>query len=488
MRAGRGLDLEPLPHERLQPPRRAVKGVALGHGASVAALVLYGMAERVQGAARLADTARPAAVRHGPVRDAATRQVFDRLTRLVSSLLDVPISMINVVDEEQLLFASCVCPAELNLDERGMPLRHSICQHAVLSRMPLVIEDARAQPMVRDLPATKDLRVVGYLGVPLMSASGQARGTLCAIDSKPRTWDKQEIATLQDLAATVIAYIERTPERAAPGAEGLNIAAVAQRTGIGADTLRKWERRYGVLRPNRTTGGQRRYDDRDVARVEWLRDRLADGFRISEAAALLEHDAAITTASPSGLRDAIVLAVSDPDSRQLAALVEQAFTLHDVETAVEEIVAPALRTVGDRWREGAECIAEEHLLSEALRSRLRGLIEDRRHAVRGTAVLACAPGERHELGLLALAVLLQADGWLAVYLGADAPLESSLALAGRMGADVLCLSASTPDLLADLQGRLADARLPETTRVIVGGAAAERPQRLGEVVAGLRSP
>ncbi len=117
---------------------------------------------------------------------------------------------------------------------------------------------------------------------------------------------------------------------------------------------------------------------------------------------------------------------------------------------------------------------------------MRVLLADRRHAVRGTAVLACAPGERHELGLLALAVLLQADGWLAVYLGADAPVESSLALAGRMGADVLCLSASTADLLADLQGRLSEAQLPDSTRVIVGGAAAEHPQRLGEVVAGLR--
>jgi MerR family transcriptional regulator, light-induced transcriptional regulator len=268
---------------------------------------------------------------------------------------------------------------------------------------------------------------------------------------------------------------------------GLNIAAVAHRTGIGADTLRKWERRYGVLRPNRTIGGQRRYDERDVARVEWLRDRLADGFRIGEAAALLTEDAATTTSSTTGLRDAIVEAVSDSDPRQLNALVEQAFTLHDVETAVEEIVAPALRTVGDRWAAGAECIAEEHLLTEAVRSRLRVLLSDRRHPVRGTAVLACAPGERHELGLLALAVLLQADGWLPVYLGADAPLDSSLALAGRMSAGVVCLSASTPDLLADLQGRLAESQLPKATRVIVGGAAEERPQRLGEVVAGLRA-
>ena len=439
------------------------------------------------GARRLADTAQPGAARHRPVRDAAARQVLDRLTRLVTTLLDVPLAMINLVDEERLLFASWANATGVTIDDPVAPLPHSICQHAVLSRMPLVIENAREHPIVRNLPVTKDLGVVGYLGVPLLSSSGEAKGTFCAIDSRPRVWTEHEIATLEDLAATVIAYLERTPERPTAGAEGLNIAAVAHRTGIGADTLRKWERRYGVLRPNRTAGGQRRYDGRDVARVEWLRDRLADGFRIGEAAALLTDDAATTTSSATGLRDAIVAAVSDSDPRQLNALVEQAFTLHDVETAVEEIVAPALRTVGDRWATGAECIAEEHLLSEAVRSHLRVLLADRRHPVRGTAVLACAPGEHHELGLLALAVLLQADGWLPVYLGADAPLESSLALAGRMRAGVVCLSASTPDLRSDLQDRLAEAQLPTATRVIVGGGAAEHQQRLGEVVAGLRA-
>jgi len=444
------------------------------------------MAERVQGgAARIAKTPRQAAGRRGPVRDAAARQVLDRLTRLVSALFEVPIAMVNLVEGDRLLSASWVVPAGVTVDDGGMPLPHSICQHAVLSRQPLVIADARVHPVLRDLPVTSDLGVGGYLGVPLLSASGKARGTLCAIDSRPRAWDTQQVAILEDLAATVIAYIERTPERPVFGAEGLNIAAVAQRTGVGADTLRKWERRYGVLRPNRTAGGQRRYDERDVARVEWLRDRIAEGFRIGEAAALLADDAATTASSPGELRDAIVAAASDPDPRQLNALVEQAFTLHDVETAIEEIVAPALRVVGDRWQEGSERIAEEHLLSEAVRARLRVLLSDRRHAVRGTAVLACGPGERHELGLLALAVLLQADGWLAVYLGADVPLESSVGLAARLGAGALCLSASTPDLLEDLHRRLRDATLPEATRVIVGGAAAE-PQRLGEIVAGLR--
>src|SRR5919112_967777 len=67
----------------------------------------------------------------------------------------------------------------------------------------------------------------------------------------------------------------------------LNIAALAHRTGVQPDTLRKWEHRYGVIRPDRTAGGQRRYSELDVARVEWLQARLAEGYRIGEAAALL---------------------------------------------------------------------------------------------------------------------------------------------------------------------------------------------------------
>ena len=102
---------------------------------------------------------------------------------------------------------------------------------------------------------------------------------------------------------------------------GLNIAAVARRTGIGADTLRKWEQRYGVLHPGRTSGGQRRYYEVDVARVEWLRDRLAEGLRIGEAAALLE-DEGIAALSAAGLTEAIVQTVGAEDTRRLATLVE----------------------------------------------------------------------------------------------------------------------------------------------------------------------
>ena len=419
--------------------------------------------------------------------DTAARTLFDRTTRLAASLLDVPVALITIADDDQLHFASCVGPKHPWGSTPGIPLSHSACQHAIQARRPLLIEDARIDPLVKDSPAIGVLGIVAYIGVPLTGSGGRTIGTLCAIDTTPRAWTEDDARVLLDLAATVTAYLEARPAPQRLGS-GLNIAAVAQRTGIGADTLRKWERRYGVLQPSRTSGGQRRYDERDVARVEWLRDRLSEGFRIGEAAALLETDHANAESSTAGLRDAIVAAVAETDTRRLAALVEQSFTLYDVETAIEEIVAPALRLVGDRWEAGAECIAEERLLSEVVLERLRTLLGDRRPAVRGTAVLACAPGERHELGLLALAVLLQADGWLTVYLGTDTPLDAAVTTALRTNADLLCLSASEAGARAAVEAELAAEDLPEKLVVVTGGAAdgGESPLRLGEAVAELR--
>ncbi len=89
----------------------------------------------------------------------------------------------------------------------------------------------------------------------------------------------------------------------------LNIAALSRRTGVAADTLRKWEQRYGVLRPERTAGGQRRYSEADVQRVEWLRDRINDGWRIGEAARVLDGAETAALDDPAELRESLIAAV-----------------------------------------------------------------------------------------------------------------------------------------------------------------------------------
>jgi MerR family transcriptional regulator, light-induced transcriptional regulator len=254
-------------------------------------------------------------------------------------------------------------------------------------------------------------------------------------------------------------------------ATGLNIAALSRRTGVAPDTLRKWEQRYAILQPRRTPGGQRRYDENDVARVEWLRDRLGEGYRIGEAAALLGGSDQRPAARPKELREALFEAISGGRADEVGRLLDQTFALARLEAALREVVEPVLERVGTAWESGGLTVAQEHLFSAEVRARLERLLADSRADVRGTAVLACVAGERHELGLLMLAALLRADGWQVAYLGPDTPVRDALALAERAGARLLCLSAAMPDRLTDLETALRGVKLPPDLSLVLGGAA-----------------
>jgi methanogenic corrinoid protein MtbC1 len=250
---------------------------------------------------------------------------------------------------------------------------------------------------------------------------------------------------------------------------GLNIAALAKRTGVAADTLRKWEQRYKILSPKRTTGGQRRYSEVDVARVEWLVERLGEGYRIGEAATLLGGTAGETSRTPQEHREALLAAAAAADPETVARLLDQAFALHSLDETLTSVVEPLLRRIGEEWKAGNFTVAQEHLVSEAVRARIERLLADARGGVRGLAVLACPPGERHDCGLLMLAVMLRADGWQVAYLGADTPLEDAFDLAERLDARVLCLSVTMPETMATLKPALGRR---DKLEVVVGGTAA----------------
>ena len=425
--------------------------------------------------AALVDPARLEALSRIRVGGASDSAVFDRLTSLVTSLLDVPIALLTLVAPGAQSFIS-VAGVEREWQRRGaVPVTDTFCHRTVSSGAPFAIGDVRTDPRARAARAVFDDEVVAYLGIPLVTAAGHAVGTFCAVDTVAREWSEDDVRVLSDLAATAIAYIESRPAvPVEPLAGGLNIAAVSRRTGVAPDTLRKWERRYGILQPHRTAGGQRRYDAEDVSRVEWLRDRLSEGIRIGAAAALLEPARSDSAETVEELREALISAARAGEPSRVLGLVEQTFTLHPFVVAIDEIVAQALRALGDAWESGATSrpgdIAGEHLLSWAVRSRLERMLSDRRGGVRGTAVLACAPGEQHELGLLAVAVMLQADGWLIAYLGADLPTEESISVARRIGADVVCLSVTLPESLARLAAELETA--PADGPLVVAGGPA----------------
>jgi MerR family transcriptional regulator, light-induced transcriptional regulator len=249
----------------------------------------------------------------------------------------------------------------------------------------------------------------------------------------------------------------------------LNIAALTRRTGVPPDTIRKWEQRYGVLQPERTSGGQRRYTELDVARVEWLKARLDEGFRIGEAAALL-GDTTLALGDAQGLPAAIVDAARRSDVAALGTAVEQALFLPSLEKAFEEVFSPALVEIGELWRAGELTVAQEHLASGTIRSALQRLLADHRGNVRGVAVLACAPGELHEIGLLMVALQLRADGWQVAYLGADTPVTEALALATQLGASALLFSVTREEPGKTLAAQLSAADVPARLTILVGGS------------------
>jgi DNA-binding transcriptional MerR regulator/methylmalonyl-CoA mutase cobalamin-binding subunit len=265
---------------------------------------------------------------------------------------------------------------------------------------------------------------------------------------------------------------------------GLNIAALAQRTGVAPDTLRKWEQRYHILQPSRTPGGQRRYSERDVARVEWLRERLEEGYRISEAASLLGEAVEPARSTEDQVR-AMLASLDRGEAEEIGVRLDQAFALNGVEETLERIVRPLLEQVGERWAHGDLTVAEEHLVSETVRSRLGHLLADVGGGVRGVAVLACAPGERHELGLMMATIALRRDGWKVFYLGCDTPPEDALALARRVSARVVGWSVSAPE-----HGDALVASDDDDVAVVVGGPGAtpELAERLGATHVGAELP
>jgi GAF domain-containing protein len=149
--------------------------------------------------------------------DSPVEEAFDRFTRLLSRAVGVPVALVSLVDDERQFFKSAVGLAEPWASLRGTLLSHSFCQHVVAADSLLVVSDARSDPRVRGNLAIDDLSVVAYAGAPLRGPGGQVLGSLCAIDSRPRSWSADDLAVLEDLAAAVSDLI------------AVRVAAVARR-------------------------------------------------------------------------------------------------------------------------------------------------------------------------------------------------------------------------------------------------------------------
>jgi len=270
-----------------------------------------------------------------------------------------------------------------------------------------------------------------------------------------------------------------------------SIKAVAQATGLTVETLRAWERRYGIVAPNRDASGRRVYRPEDVLRLRRLREATERGHSIGRLAGLSDDSLANLLNESSDRRaraasNAFVERILESAQRFRSADCEQALTLAIAMLPPQQLVAdvlqPLLREVGERWHRGEFAISQERLVSTIVRRHV-GLMLDAydRNARRPPIVFATLPGERHELGLLTSAMMCASRGFKVHYLGPDLPAVEIACFAREVGAVVVALSVVLLDRLPDVPqqlGELADNLPPETAIWLGGSATRDLPREL----------
>ena len=168
-------------------------------------------ADKARGArAGLSDPVRLAALAATGLLDAPALPELDELTRIVTWLLDVPAATVSLVDDHRQFFAGQCGVTGAAAVDRGTPIEASFCQHAVAAGRPLIVEDAREHPLLRDNPAIRARNVIAYAGIPLVDADDNILGVLCAFDERPRRWSDEDVVTLRRLAQRAIGALART--------------------------------------------------------------------------------------------------------------------------------------------------------------------------------------------------------------------------------------------------------------------------------------
>lgn len=261
------------------------------------------------------------------------------------------------------------------------------------------------------------------------------------------------------------------------------IGVVTRLTGLSADVVRVWERRYGAIRPARSDGGTRLYSDADITRLRKLQQAVEKGHGIGQAAKLAdaELDQIVSDSEQVGgaidvhstVRERFLDAIQKMDVAAADLELSRAATLFPARVLTMNIIAPILDEVGERWVHQEFGVAHEHVASGLLRNLLSSLFRlypPSGHAE--TIVLATPATERHEFGVLLAALLAATRGWRVVYLGVDLPSED-IAFAVRLtGARCLALSVATHSPQIEEELEALSRLLPDSTRVWIGGAEA----------------
>ncbi|MEU8221028.1 B12-binding domain-containing protein [Kribbella sp. NPDC048915] len=266
-------------------------------------------------------------------------------------------------------------------------------------------------------------------------------------------------------------------ESSMPG--GLRIGALSKRAGVSEHVLRAWETRYGLLSPTRSQGGFRLYSDADVRRVQRMQSYLSEGLSAAEAAraVLAEPQTAPPAPDPLVARLAeaggptnLRAALDALDERAAHAVLDQLFGALSVEAVIRDVLMPYLHELGDRWESGEVSVGQEHFASNLIRSRLAALATGWGAGRGPRALLACPPGELHDIALMSFGLVLRRSGWRVVYLGADSPMADVERTAATVDPGLVVLSATDRARFDAIRPDLV--RLGQARSVALAGAGA----------------
>jgi len=254
----------------------------------------------------------------------------------------------------------------------------------------------------------------------------------------------------------------------------LRIGELSRRVGVSPEVLRAWETRYGLVRPERTKGGLRLFSEEDERRVHLMRKNIAAGLSAAEAARLatLSEDSSghERAASFAEIETALAQGLEALDEPMAQSALDELFRAFALPFALSQVILPFLHRLGERWAAAEVSVAQEHFASNVIGGRLRALTRGWGNGVGPRAILACPPGERHELGLLCFGLALREHGWRITYLGAETPLREITDALGEAVPSIVVLSAISQQRFLDANAEIT--ALGTRVRVGIGGAGA----------------
>lgn len=268
-----------------------------------------------------------------------------------------------------------------------------------------------------------------------------------------------------------------------PGA--VRIGELSRRVGVSEQVLRAWENRYALVRPTRSAGGYRLYSAADERRVLRMKDFMAGGLSAAEAARAALDESSAASADPAADADvprdieALRHALDGFDEPRAQAAIDRLLMRLSPTTVLRDVVLPYLHDLGERWGEGTVTVAQEHFASNVLRGRLAGLALGWGAGSGPRALLACPPGELHDIPLMIFGIALNRVGWRVTYLGSNTPLPDLRQAVEVTEPDLVVLAAVASNTLADIADELTELGSRYPVAIAGSGATAALADRIG---------